>query len=203
MNLPLILAFLCWTLQAQTGLSPREVSPEIVRQMRREAITGISASDAEEHRKLRAADAELLKRIQAGERKRADLERYVDSLDITVDTRLLIEAKDDIKELKRAAAAAEEQAKRERESSREMISGVKTGVIMLLLGAGLKSILAFWKDKRDRKTRDDRHSDVLASLHEVKSEATAAFNEANNVNAKIASLGMKLREEPPDDERAG
>lgn len=192
--------FVGWTLlcgcltHAQSGLSPQEVSPELVRQMRRQAALGVSSAEAEEHRKLREADAELLRRIQAGERKRADLERYVGSLDISVDTRLLVEAKDDIKELKRAAKAAEEESKREREASRKMIETIQTGVLMLVIGALFKWVLGIWQSKKEKQVRTTRHGNVMAALDAAKNEARAAYTEANNVNGKIESLGIQIRD---------
>lgn len=185
----------CCLIQAQSGRPAREVSPEIVRQMKREAVTGISAAEAEEHRKLREANADMLRRLQSVERKRSELERYVESLDISVDTRLLVEAKDDIKELKRAQKAAEDEAKSERESSRKMIETIQTGVLMLVIGAIFKWALGIWKAAKDKGVSKARHGSVMESIDQAKSEARAAYSEADSVNAKIESLGMQIRDD--------
>lgn len=55
----IVFAAMLMCCHAQTGRTPREVSPEIVQQMRREAISGMSPAERELRLKLEIAQSEL------------------------------------------------------------------------------------------------------------------------------------------------
>jgi hypothetical protein len=77
--------------------------------------------------------------------------------------------------------------------------------LMITQAFGFLAVLAglLWKgytESRDRRwAREDaqaNHQNVIEKLGQVKEEAHAAYKEANTVNAKIASIGMEMKDGP-------
>jgi len=77
--------------------------------------------------------------------------------------------------------------------------------LMITQAFGFLAVLAglLWKgysESRDRRwAREDaqsNHQSVIETLGQVKDEAHAAYKEANTVNAKIATIGMQMKDGP-------
>jgi hypothetical protein len=73
------------------------------------------------------------------------------------------------------------------------------GFLAVLVGVLWKG----YSEARDRRwAREDaqtNHQHVIEKLGQVKDEAHAAYTEANTVNAKIASIGMHMKDGEPAD----
>jgi hypothetical protein len=208
------------SLAGQVGAPPRIAAPEVARKMRQDAEverrTGLTAQELEEFKKLREADAELLRKIVANAKKYAELEQYVNSLDISVDTKLLTEARDNIKELQRAQKAYEEERKQDRDADRAMIQSIKSGTIMLVIGALLSTIVAILKwlflDPKRRRSdylrieRDhrERAEEVIGAVQEAKEEAVGAYrNSAESIQKLESSVKTIAQRIDQDAKKAG
>ncbi len=153
-----------------------------------------------EFKALHAADADLSRRIATNTRDHADLEARVGALDISVDTRLLVQATDDIKTLKEEQKQREDRAAEERKSNADMIRTIKTGTIMLVIGAAVSGIGAMFKivvvDPRRRASavqiQDAKQGQVLEAVAHGIRLSSAGIEHSNHLSEKLVEQAEQM-----------
>ncbi len=176
-------------------------------QAQKEKAAAENRNDAliKEFKSLHAADAAINKRISEINQKRLDLEDQVNKLDLSVDTRVLVQAATDIKELQRFQFTSTEAAKEERERNAKRIETVLNyalGSLIAALSGGIAFVLKWLVfDPMRRKFQEDKQDDyqlqVMHKLGSVVASADSAYAIANTINDKIASIGLEMKDKRP------
>ncbi len=165
-----------------------------------DTVTKEKDSLIREFKTLHAADADLMKRISVNSRNHADLESRVGALDISVDTRLLVQATEDIKTLKEEQKQREDRAAEERKSNADMIKTIKTGTIMLLIGAAVSGIGAMFKivvlDPRRRasavQVQEQNKGEVLEAVAHGIRASNAGIEHSNSLSEKLVEQAGQI-----------
>jgi hypothetical protein len=194
-----------WLAWGQRGAPARQASPEIVRQMAKEAKTGLSATQSQEITALHAADAREMQLLLALERKYLELDRLMQSFDYTLDSRTLIADHERLRVLEEAHAKEDAERKGRQDAEDRRWETIKTSTVVLMISTFASLLLAVVKWGWDRLRRrragavvDTRDAERLAVLHEVKATVLAAteqFGPSANIaaGARIGELADEVR----------
>ncbi len=177
------------------------------------AMSAENRNDAliKEFKSLHATDAAINKRISEINQKRLDLEDQVNKLDLSVDTRVLVQAATDIKELQRFQFTSTEAAKEERDKNAKRIETVLNyalGSLVAALSGGIAFVLKWlvfdpMRRKFQEEKQDDYQSQVIQKLRTVVTSADAAYAVANTINEKMVSIGIEMKDKRPAEEHHG
>ena len=166
----IVLIFAAATLLPQVGKSPREVSPEIVRQMERQAYPSVPSYQVQIARELAA-----LRQSVEDQGHRIDLHRTeIDALQPEVEAVRIAALEREMTAVREEKAAREKERKADHEAMMQWFRGIGSGVLVAVILVGFNAILAHQREvRREAQMRvltmhTDGMTEQIARLAEAK-----------------------------------